>query len=450
MPETADLHSSEPDGAREGVLDDDGQSPSTGVTPGVAAEGSDGGTAGGVEKARAVWGRRVAGGVGLALVVAGVLSVLFVDFAPVPPAPDAVVRPVKWAEAGDVLFRPARRFPGEVLAGRTVDLAFQVGGPLSEADLSLGRRVAAGEVLGRIDPVRFQQQVDVLEPQVAQARTTLERTREIATRNAVAPAELEQAQATFDALTAQLQIAKQAVSDTVLKAPFDGLVVARFVEPFQNVQAGTVVVRLQDVSVLDVAVDLPESVVASYRPDEVREEGREPVSVTFPVRPGYWYPLALKEASAEADPQTGTFRVTYTMPAPEDLTALPGLSATLRLPGRLGGEPGQVAVPMQAVFVDDAGRTNVWLLETSTGGGADEAGGGGEVPGVAGPVYVARKREVTLGSELAAAPAGASEAQTGSAYVVVSQGLLAGDRVATAGVAFLREGQAVRLMESRR
>ena len=93
------------------------------------------------------------------LLAGGVGAVIFVDWNPPPPPPPELVRPVKTAPVRNASSVPEREFPGVVQPGRTVDLAFQVSGPLVEADLELGRQVQAGEVLARIDPVRFEQDV---------------------------------------------------------------------------------------------------------------------------------------------------------------------------------------------------------------------------------------------------------------------------------------------------
>ncbi|MDY7109260.1 MAG: efflux RND transporter periplasmic adaptor subunit [Planctomycetota bacterium] len=340
---------------------------------------------------------------------------LFVDWNPAPPPPTEIVRPVKTAVATELGTRPERRLRGEVLAGTTVDLAFQVSGPLIEANLALGQRVEEGAVLARIDPTRFEQQVATLRPQLEQAQTRLERIRRAVESQAASEAELIDAKAAVDAAAAQLKVAEQALADTVLRSPSEALIVARMAENFQNVQAGTPVVRLQDISQLDVAVDLPESIVAAHQAGQSTAATR----VTFPVRPEKTYPVTVKEASAEADPQTGTYRVIYTMPAPTDLTVLPGMAATIILPARTATEGGQLVVPVAALFVNERGEHMVWRAEPED------------------RVFTVRGTPVTV-------------VDVANESAIISQGLVPGARVVTAGVAFLREGQRVTLMEEQR
>lgn len=348
---------------------------------------------------------------GLALLAGGVGAVLFVDWNPLPPAPPPVVRPVKSALAVDAGAAPQRRFTGQVLAGRGVELAFQVGGPLIEANLTLGREVQPGEVLTRIDPTRFQQQIAILEPQVAQTRQRLERIKELVVKNAATRQELLDAQAAADVAAAQLDVARQTLKDSVLTAPFRALIVQRFADNHQTVQAGAPAVKLQDISSLDIAVSVPESVVARHRQDAAVQR-----LAVFPTAPDKAYPVTVKEASAEADAQTGAYRVVFTMPRPDDLTVLPGMAATIVAMPQAAAS-GQISVPVEALWVDSAGAHQVWRLVAE------------------GAAYTVRRAAVTVD-------------RLDNGLAIVTQGLAVGDRVVTAGVPFVREGQAVRLMEA--
>ncbi len=367
----------------------------------------------------AVVGRWVAGVVGLVMLLGGVGAVMFGNWNPPPEPPTELVRPVKVAMVVDAGAQGERRLPGQVLAGRTVDLSFQVGGPLVESDLKLGRELAEGDVVARIDPVRFEQQIAVLEPQIEQLRVKLERIEKLIAANAATPQELTDAKAAYQGAQAQLKIAQQSLADTVLKAPFRALVVQRFVENFQNIQPGTAVARLQDIATLDLSFDFPEAMVALYRKRAAAREGEVSAQpyVVFSVLPDKRFDVKVKEASAEADPATGMYRVIFTMPRPTELTALPGMAVTLVLPARQG-EAQEKAIPVAAIWVSDAGNKQVWRVR--------EQGGQYQVEATA--VQVVR-----LAGEQA----------------IIGEGVAAGDRVVTAGTSLLRQGQRIRLMEQR-
>ncbi len=357
------------------------------------------------------WNRWIGLGLGGVALLGGLAAVLFVDFAPTPPPPEQVIRPVKSSLVIRADALQQRRFRGEVVAGKTVDLAFQVGGQIEQADLRLGRQVQKGDVLARLDTTPMDQQIAVLEPTVRQTREKLESINELARQGAATVNEVAEAQAAYDKAVAQLEIARQAKNDATLLAPFQALIVQRFTERFENVQAQQPVVRLQDISSIDVRVELPESVVARSRADAAGL-----AEVRFASLPDQGFPVTVKEASAEADPTTGGYPVTYTLPRPGDLTVLPGMGATVLLIPRASDGTSDLAVPVEAVFVDDVLGRCVWQLQPQ------------------GQNFVARKVPVQV-------------AQLQDDVAIVTEGLQAGWRVATAGIHFLSDRQVVRLLE---
>lgn len=360
------------------------------------------------------WNRWLGVVLGATALAAGVAAVIFVDFAPVPPPPEPVIRPVTSAITAAANETRERRFRGEVVPGKTVDLAFQVGGRIKESNLILGQNIQKGDVLARLDTTPMDQQISVLEPMVKQTLWTLEQTRELIKQAAATATELSEAQNAYDQAAAQLEIARQARDDATLTAPFESLIVKRFFERFENVQPQQPVVRLQDISSVDIRVDLPESIVARHQGDR---PGRS--EVRFAAIPNKSYTVKVKEASAEADPTTGGYPVTFSMPRPEDATILPGMGATIILIPPTSGESKEVIVPAESIFVDDANGPCVWRL----------TGEGTQRQATKVPVKVARLTD--------------DEA-------VVAEGLMPGWHVATAGVHFLSEGQVVRLMEQTR
>ncbi len=351
---------------------------------------------------------------GVVLLIGGIGAVFFVEWNPPPPPPPELIRPVKTAPVRNALAMPERQFPGVVQAGRTVDLAFQVSGPLVESNLELGREVQAGEVLARIDPVRFENDVAALRPEAERTRQELERLRSLAERGAASDKERQDAEVAYDAAVAQLAIAEQRLKDTFLRAPFDALVVQRFAEESENVQAAQPVVRLQDITAVEIAVDLPENVVALSK-------GRESEHyAVFPFAPQRRFPVTFKEASAEADPLSLTYGVIFTLPAPEDYIVLPGMTATIvSAPAAINTEQTRFLVPTAAVFADAGGASCVWSVR-----------GKGE------PLRVQKTAVEIVGVQ--------------DVESVVGGAISQGELVVVAGTSLLRDGQAVRLLEDRR
>ena len=109
---------------------------------------------------------------------------------------------------------------------------------------------------------------------------------------------------------------------------YDGVVAQRLVEERQNIRAMEPVVRFQDVEELEIAVDVPETVmVADIRTADILQMVAE-----ISGAPRVQFPVTIREIAQEADPTTQTFRVRAAMKAPESIQILPGMTATSLVP----------------------------------------------------------------------------------------------------------------------
>ena len=213
-------------------------------------------------------------------------------------------------------------------------------------------------------------------------------------------------------LEARLKAARDALEDTYLKAPFDGVVVKQYVENHQDVQAKQPIVFFQDISNLEIVIDVAESVASRIR------EGSVPDAVAeFAGAPGKAFPLTLKEFSTKADPQTLTYQAVFVMPRPEGISILSGMTATVKgRPGHPTEKSVQIVIPAIAVTRDANKTPYVWTLNESD--------------------MNVKRADVKIG-EL-----------TGSDGIEILDGLGLGEKVVTAGVTKLREGMNVSIWDA--
>lgn len=151
-----------------------------------------------------------------------------------------------------------RPFIGQVEAARASDIGFELPGTLAEVAVDEGDRVAAGDLLARLDDARLQARLGELEAGLAQSRAELELAR--ATRSRVEAAvafegvseqEVDQARQQVAALEAavaladsRLRSARVDLAKSRLTAPWDAVVVARRADEGQVLGAGQPVLSL--------------------------------------------------------------------------------------------------------------------------------------------------------------------------------------------------------------
>lgn len=155
---------------------------------------------------------------------------------------------------------------------RTVDVAFEVQGRIaSVADaFEVGREMAAGTILARIDTERLdaalaQAEADLAaaEARAEEARAAFERQSTLGNRDVTAQAQVEDARAARDSAVAQVDVARAGVESARIdlraaevEAPFDGYVTARSASEGQIVSPGQAIGTLVRADVARVVVGL--------------------------------------------------------------------------------------------------------------------------------------------------------------------------------------------------
>lgn len=289
-------------------------------------------------------------------------------------APEPASRPVKVFVVEGSEVDAVRSFPGKVDASQRAELAFRVGGQLQELPVKEGDLVEKGQVLARLDPTDYKLILEDRQARFDNTERNFKRARDLVADGNISRLDFDRMEAEYRSASAALSQAKKDLEYTVLIAPFAGRVAQRDVENFEEVMAKQTVMWLQNIDQLDIVINLPESVVRSVRGGVSREVGdgghTDPAvraTAQFEGRGDQTFPLRPKEIATKADPQTQTFRATFTMAAPTKFTVLPGMTATVLLDlGALVTYESVKWVPARAVQADAGLNPRVWLLDPET------------------------------------------------------------------------------------
>ncbi|MBD8066940.1 efflux RND transporter periplasmic adaptor subunit [Devosia sp. PTR5] len=328
-----------------------------------------------------------------------------------PPEPQVEARPVlSLVVEPRAMVRSS--FVGVVTPQVSVDQAFRVGGTLVSRAVDVGDSVAAGAVIASLETTTLDLAVETAqanllsaEAQYANAAAAEGRLRSLQESDVVAVSNLEQAQqqtaaARASVVQAQSRLlqAEERLGYARLAAPFDGVVTAVGAETGAVVSPGQKILTLAQTGARDLVIDVPEAfaqrvqvgaqfmVVPQLDPD-IRIEGK------------------LREIAPEADPVTRSLRLKIGLVDPPDQFWL-GTTASASLADPVRGE---LWVPQGAVLTRD-GKTSVWVVDESAA--------------------TVTARPVSVGAPV-------------DGQVPVLSGLAAGDRVVTAGVNDLENGQAI-------
>ncbi len=300
----------------------------------------------------------------------------------------------------------SRVFFGKVVARQSVDLAFQVGGQITEFPVIEGQIVPEGGLIVQLDQEQFSLALEQAIVQKDMAERTLERLTKLR-GNTVSQVALDDATTQLNLTDIAVRQAERNLNNATLYAPFDALVATRNVDKFVTISAGTPVVRLHDMSEIRIEIDVPEILFQTASKD---------MNVQFMAQfPSHDEPLPvnIREFNAEASDAGQTYRLTLGMAPRDDLHVLPGSSVNVHVSAS-HDSPG-IQIPATAIVAAPDGDLSVMLFTAGDGGDA-------------GTVH--------------ATPITVQPAANGDFQVLT--GLSDGDEIVAAGASALQDGQAVR------
>ena len=311
-----------------------------------------------------------------------------------------------------------RIYPGRADAANRAILSFRVAGKIDEILVKEGEEVGSGQTLAKLDPRDFQIEVDNRAAGYQRAEADFSRAKGLVDKGHLSRTDYDRLEAEYKSAQAALEQAKNNLSYTVLKAPFAGTISRRLVETFEQVNAKQAVFDLRDLENLEIKFDVPERMVQRIKQQTIAEFQNASVNhvrASFAGLPGKKFDLNFKEAAAQADANTQTFEVTFTMPSPKDLQVLPGMTADVEVDlfGLVDEGETRYLVPANAVVADGRLNPRVWLVDSQT--------------------MILKSRDVTVG-------------KMRGQDIEVLDGIVPGDRIVVAGVAYMVEGMKVTLM----
>jgi len=332
---------------------------------------------------------------------------------------------------------------GYVVARRQATVASKITGKMVELDIEEGDRVKEGQVIARLDDTNLRAALNAARAQLDYAKSGLAET-EVNLKNAkrdydrqtsllgghfVSQSAVDNSQTAMDALAAQLgtqrsnlevaqrniDLAQRNLDDTVVRAPFSGVVTVKAAQPgeivspisagggFTRTGIGTIV----DMESLEIQVDVNENFINRVQPDQK-------VTARLNAYPDWLIPAHVIAVIPTADRSKGTVTVRIAIDQ-KDPRILPEMGVRV-----------------------------AFLGETPAAGGARTANGAAALPpgavqssGATGVVYVLHDSTV----ERRAVKLGASNGER----VVVLAGVTPGERVAVGDFSKLKDGAEIHI-----
>ncbi len=339
------------------------------------------------------------------------------------PPSTSFIRPIAWTKVSETDLTQLRTLSGIMAPVESTSLSFEVPGKIDSVAVKLGEVVTKGQVLAQLNQRNFQLSLQSAEAQLSksqaslsEAKSTFERFNTLIKQGLVSQSEYDNAKANFKSANsamnvaqAQLDITRKNLQDSTLLAPYDGKITKRLIEPSQQINTGQPAFEIEGNHGLEVKVLVPETLIQQITLDDK-------LTVRFPVLPGVTITGRINEIGTRAE-SANAFPITVVL-AEENKNLRAGMTAevdfTFAGEGITGYTGKIIAIPVSALRAGLEQKSYVFVFDQQAS------------------VVHQRlvQKENILGNQ-----------------VFISKGLTDGDIIATAGVAFLRDGQTVTLLD---
>jgi membrane fusion protein, multidrug efflux system len=228
---------------------------------------------------------------------------------------------------------------GDLAAVHQVNVTSDVSGRITEILFTAGTEVKAGSPLIQLFDAPEQADLASFKAQATVAQLSLDRAKQLASRQFGPQATVDSTQAAFDQANAGIARTQAVISQKLVRAPFDGELGVRRVEVGQFLTAGTQIVTLTDLSMLYLNFTVTEK-------DSGNLKVGQTVRIGVDAYPGRTFEGKISTIEPQIAAETRNIRVQATIANPDKILK-PGMFATTTVV--LPDKPPVVTVPETAV-----------------------------------------------------------------------------------------------------
>ena len=243
-------------------------------------------------------------------------------------------------------------FSGTIEEQNGASLSFATAGTIQRIYVNSGQTVGAGQLIAELDPTTMQNAYTISKTALEQAQDTYNRMKELHDDGSLPEMQWIAIENQLKSATASEAMAKKALADTKLYAPFGGYIAAKDAEVGQNAGPGVPVVKLVSIGSVKVKISVPED-------DIQRIKKGSSMKIIVPALGNREFSGSVTERGVSADPRSRTYEVKATINN-HDGQLLPGMicqAFTNYMQGTTG-----VFVPANLVQLDSDNNTFVWVV----------------------------------------------------------------------------------------
>ncbi|HEY5471204.1 MAG TPA: efflux RND transporter periplasmic adaptor subunit [Bacteroidales bacterium] len=154
---------------------------------------------------------------------------------------------------------------GTLRPDEEVDLAFETSGKIVGINFTEGTRVKKGDLLAKINDRPLQAQLEKLVAQLKMSEAKEFRQRSLLDKDAISQESYDQVQTDVQSLKADINLIKARISETELRAPFDGIIGLRYLSEGSYATSSTKIAKLIKISPIKIEFSIPEKYASEIK-----------------------------------------------------------------------------------------------------------------------------------------------------------------------------------------
>jgi membrane fusion protein (multidrug efflux system) len=154
---------------------------------------------------------------------------------------------------------------GTLRPDEEVDLSFETSGKIVGINFTEGTRVKKGDLLAKINDRPLQAQLEKLEAQLKMAEAKEFRQRSLLDKDAISQESYDQIQTDVQTIEADINLIKSRISETELRAPFNGIIGLRYLSEGSYATSSTKIAKLIKISPIKIEFSIPEKYASEIK-----------------------------------------------------------------------------------------------------------------------------------------------------------------------------------------
>jgi membrane fusion protein, multidrug efflux system len=154
---------------------------------------------------------------------------------------------------------------GTLRPDEEVDLSFETSGKIVKINFTEGSRVKKSDLLAKMNDRPLQAQLEKLQVQLKMAESKEFRQRSLLDRDAISKESYDQILTDVQSLKADINLIRARISETELRAPFDGIIGLRYLSEGSYATSSTKIVRLVKTSPIKIEFSISEKYTSEIK-----------------------------------------------------------------------------------------------------------------------------------------------------------------------------------------